>query len=66
MNMNLIDACVLGMLAILDLALIVQFRRRRSRAVQAQRIMRSLEYAIRQELDPANSLPHKCQLARAS
>ena len=49
----MIDACVLGMLAILDVAVIIWLRRRRSRAACAERIMRSLEFAVRRETELA-------------
>jgi hypothetical protein len=59
--MNTIDACVLGMLAILDLAIIIHLRRRRGRAARAHRIMRSLEFAVRRETELA-SLNRRRQL----
>ena len=50
--MNTIDACVLGMLAVLDLAFMIHLRRRRSRAARTERVMRSLEFAVRREIEP--------------
>lgn len=49
--MNIIDGLALGLLAIADLAFIVYLRRRHNRAERAERIQRSLEFAIRRELD---------------
>lgn len=53
--MNTIDACVLGLLAVMDFAVIVLLRRRHNRAAQAGRMMRSLEFAVRSEAEQAGS-----------
>jgi hypothetical protein len=64
--MNAIDACVLGLLAVIDLAVIVLLRRRHNRTAQAGRIMRCLEFAVRREIEQADSRPRGRQLLRAS
>lgn len=64
--MNAIDACVLAMLAIIDLAIIIQLRRRRSRAAQVERVMRSLEFAVRREIEPTDSFGQGQHLLRVS
>jgi len=46
----MIDAVVLGLLAIGDLAFLAYLRRRRKRAERVERIQRSLEFAVRREL----------------
>jgi hypothetical protein len=51
--MNVVDAVVLGLLAIGDMALIAHLRRRRGKALKADRIMRSLVLVVRREMaDP--------------
>jgi hypothetical protein len=47
--MNSVDALVLGMLAVADLAVLVHLRRRRWQKVQSERMMRSLVLVVRQE-----------------
>jgi len=65
-DMNFIDACVLGTLAILDLAFIIHLRQRRNRAARVERVMRSLETAVRRELSAHSPLGVKRDLAHAS
>jgi hypothetical protein len=48
-SMNMVDAAVLALLAIGDIALIANLRRRRGRALQADRMMRSLVLAVRRD-----------------
>jgi len=48
--MDVADALILGLLAVADLALVVQLRRARARRVRTERIMRSLELAIQREV----------------
>jgi hypothetical protein len=64
--MNFIDACVLGTLAILDLAFIIHLRQRRNRAARVERVMRSLEFAVRRELSGHRALGGERELAHAS
>jgi hypothetical protein len=47
--MNLVDALVLVVLAILDLAIIAHLRHRRSVAHQRERVEKSLQLAVRRE-----------------
>src|SRR5947207_13789609 len=47
--MNLADALVLTFLGILDLGLLAQLRRNRSRTQQQERIRKSLQFAVRFE-----------------
>jgi len=63
--MNYIDAYVLGTLAILDLAFIIQLRQRRIRAARVERVMRSLEFAVRRELSTHQVLRGERELAHA-
>jgi hypothetical protein len=63
--MNTIDAYVLGLLAVIDLAVIVLLRRRHNRSAQAGRLMRGLQFAVRREIEQADSLPRGRQLLRA-
>ena len=42
-----VDACVLALVAVADLACIVQLRRRHARHVRIERMMASLRMAIR-------------------
>jgi hypothetical protein len=60
-----IDALVLALLAILDLALIAQLRRQHGRRVRSERMMTSLRLAIRRE-NGVEDLPVKRRLKRAS
>jgi len=52
MDMNMIDACVLGLLAVADFAVMVHLRRRHGRVARDRRIMRALEFAVRSEIEP--------------
>ena len=47
--MNLVDALVLVVLAILDLAFIAHLRYRRSMSQQRERVGKSLQLAVRRE-----------------
>jgi hypothetical protein len=60
-----IDAVVLMLLAILDLALIAYLRRRHGRRVRRERMMASLRLAIRRE-NGLEDLPVRRPLPRAS
>lgn len=62
--MNIIDGLALGLLAIADLAFIVYLRRRHHRAEQTERVQRSLEFAIRRELDLESHPARRRQLRR--
>ncbi len=44
--MNAVDAIVLGLLAIGDLALVVRLRRARARQFREERVARSLRFAL--------------------
>jgi hypothetical protein len=44
--MNVVDAAVLTLLALADLALIIQLRRARGRRVREERVMRSLRHLV--------------------
>jgi hypothetical protein len=57
---------MLGLLAVIDLAVIVLLRRRHNRAAQAGRIMRCLKFAVRHEIERAASLPRGRRFLRAS
>jgi hypothetical protein len=48
--MNVADALFLALLAFADIALIIHLRQRRGRQRRAQRMMRSLALAVRQEV----------------
>lgn len=48
--MNAVDGFVLALLALADIALMVHLRRRRQRSARAERMMRSLRFAIRREI----------------
>jgi hypothetical protein len=63
--MNVVDAVVLGLLAIGDLAFIAHLRRRRRKSVQTGRMMRSLELALRRENGEIEILRDRA-LAKAS
>ncbi len=63
--MNAVDALVLALLALVDLALIVYLRRMRVRRVRARRMMRSLEFAIRRETFAETAVPRNRHLLRA-
>jgi hypothetical protein len=65
-DMNAIDAFVLGLLAILDFGVLVYLRRRHNRAWRAQRVMRSLELAVRREIEEASSRRRGRQLLHVS
>ena len=60
-----IDAFVLALLAIADIALIVHLRRRHAKQVRAERMMTSLRIAIHRE-SGVEILPAKRRLLRAS
>lgn len=60
--MNVIVGCVLGMFVIADLAALVRLRRQRNEAAQAERIKRSLEFAVRREIEPGDPLPPEGEL----
>ena len=60
-----IDAVVLALLAILDLALIAYLRRRHGRRVRMERMMASLRLAIRRE-NGLEDLPVRRRLLKAS
>jgi hypothetical protein len=62
MNM---DAVVLALLAIADLALIVHLRQRHGRRAQMERMMASLRMAVRRE-NVVEALPPKHPLLPAS
>lgn len=58
--MNVVDASILALLAMADVALMVQLRRTRGRRLRAERVMRSLRLAIRREtLAEGSVLPVK-------
>jgi hypothetical protein len=59
------DAIVLAMLAVGDLALIVQLRQRHARRVQMERVAASLRLAVRRE-NGLETMPAKRPLLRAS
>lgn len=63
--MNVVDAIVLGLLAVGDLAFIAHLRRRRSKAVRTERMSRSLELALRRENGEVEILRER-PLAKAS
>ena len=50
--MNLIDACMFALLATADIALLAYLRRRHRKSECTDRMMRSLEFAIRREATP--------------
>jgi hypothetical protein len=60
-----IDAIVLAMLAVSDIALIVYLRRRHARRVRKERIMASLCLAVRRA-NSLDELPVRRSLQRAS
>ena len=60
--MSLIDACVMGLLTVLDFAFLVHLKRWYNRATGAERIMRGLEFAVRHENEQADSLTDESQL----
>ena len=60
-----IDALVLGLIAMADIALIVHLRRRNARRVQTERMMTSLRLAVRRA-NKVESLRGNRQLMRAS
>jgi hypothetical protein len=60
-----IDALLLALLAIADLAFIAYLRRRHARRARADRMMASLRVAIRREID-VQELPANRRLLRAS
>jgi hypothetical protein len=60
-----IDAVVLALLAIADLAFIAYLRSRHGQRVRAERMMTSLRLAVRRE-NAVNDLPVKRPLLRAS
>ena len=60
--MNLIDACVVGLLTVMDFAFLVHLRRWYIRVTGAERIMRGLEFAVRHEIEEADSLTRASQL----
>jgi hypothetical protein len=60
-----IDAVVLALLAIADIALIVYLRSRHGQRVRAERMMTSLRMAVRRE-NGVDDLPVRRQLLRAS
>lgn len=57
--MNGVDALVLALLAVGDLALIVHFRRARMKRLQIERMMRSLQLAVERENAAAPAMPHR-------
>ena len=61
-DMNTIDACVLGLLAVLDFGILICLRYRHNRAYRTERIMRSLEFAVRREIEQADSRTRVRQL----
>jgi hypothetical protein len=60
-----IDALVLALLAIMDLAVIVHLRQRHARRLRIDRVMSSLCMAVRREND-VEALPPKNPLLRVS
>jgi hypothetical protein len=63
--MDLVDALVLALLALADLALLIHLRRSRNRRVTARRMMRSLKLAIQRETFAETVVPRKRRLLRA-
>ena len=48
--MNAVDAMVLALLALADIALLIHIRRRRARGLRVRRMDRALTLAVRREL----------------
>ena len=61
----MIDALVLGLIAMADIALIVHLRSRNARRVQTERVMTSLRLAVRRA-NKVESLRGNRRLMRAS
>jgi hypothetical protein len=55
--MNVVDAIVLALLAVADVALMVHLRRARGRRLRAERVMRSLRLALQREANGEASSP---------
>jgi len=60
--MNLIDACVVALLTVMDFAFLVHLRRWYNRVTGAERIMRGLEFALRHEIEQEDSLTRESEL----
>jgi hypothetical protein len=60
--MNLIDACVVALLTVMDFAFLVHLRRWYTRVTGAERIMRGLEFALRHEIEQEDSLTRESEL----
>jgi len=55
--MNIVDAAVLALLAVADVALMVHLRRARGRRLREERVMRSLRLALQREANGEASSP---------
>jgi hypothetical protein len=64
--MNAADGFVLALLALADIALMVHLRRRSQRRARAERMMRSLHFAIRREIAAQPAPVQRWILRRAS
>ena len=66
--MNVVDGLFFALLALADLALIVQLRRARSRRMRKERVMRSLVLAVQRENAATPAAPPRrwAALRRAS
>lgn len=64
--MNAGDAILLGLLAIGDLALVVQLHRARARRIRADRMMRGLRMAIHREIGLTEVPSNYWRIRRAS
>ena len=60
--MNLIDAGVVALLTVLDFAFLVHLRNWYNRVTGDERIMRGLEFALRHEIEEADSLTRESEL----
>jgi len=64
--MNGIDASLLTLLLMADLAFFAYLRRRCNRAMRAERVMRSLARAVRREASQAQARPRQSTRALAA
>jgi hypothetical protein len=58
------DALVLAMVALADLAVLVHLRRRRAQRNRTERVLRSMEFAVRREISDQPAVRKRWTLRR--